>query len=200
MRTIMMWLILTFVCCGLALATNGIQPQNFSGGEGLFIPPMDDTWNDGGNDVWSNANNDSLRWQPGKQTGGIKSWSASPRKPIATKSVKTEESAPGGSANASTGDSDMAWLPNLPQPWAVVLIALGGLVAAMVPAALVGRWMRARRVRRGTKGGDRLVHRLRSRPSVQTALAASLIQTQLRSDKFAEAAREEEIKKARRAA
>lgn len=192
MRAAMTWLILVFVCGGVARAASGAPPQDLDvHNEGLIIPTMDDTWN--------HQDRGALPWQAGPPIAGAISQKAvsSPRKAAAADSAKARRRVPGGRTGVLASDPDAVWLPRLPQPWAALLIALGGLALVLAPALLAGRWMRASRARQANRA-DCFCHRPPSQPAV---LAARLVQTQLHGTPAESAHHQErETDKTRRAA
>jgi hypothetical protein len=189
MRTITTCLITAMLWCSVARAADAVLLHDRSGLEPM-APSADSSANANESSGWGKMNENGSMFCPGNEQGNAAGKSGrlpSPNKRPAAKFVKSSQ-------RASAADmASTVWLPKLPQPWATVLMALGGLTAAIVPTLLVVRWMRAGRAR-GSRGAGR---RPRSRSSV---LTASLIQAQVGGYKSVQEREREEREKSRRAA
>ena len=158
------------ICFTLAIACSGLVK---AAGDGeLFIPSVEDTSNASQGNRWNkNQHKTSYRSSAGKRSSAVAD------RNDAAAGTETEKDDNVASANDSA------------QPWTIVLLALAGLAVTSISAFFAIRAWQAR-----TAGHDS-----RDRSSASAFLAASLVQTQMRSDEALEMAHQEE-KKTRRAA
>lgn len=191
MRTTATWLIATLLCCGVAWAAGPVLVKSAGGsgessrGVGLLIPSTDNTENSMPSNGWGNKHeNNATGYQANERGNAV---GAITHSPLANRRTTPMFVKPTQRASAAN-DDEAVWL-SMPQPWTIVLIVLGWLAVAIVPALRAARWIRAHRA-----------HGPRSRTAAPSMLTASLIQTQLRNQESMRKPECEEPKKSRRAA
>ena len=170
MRTIAVGFLVVVIFVGLAYAADGVRPlgdPSRSGGNGLFIPTLEDE-----HSAWNGV--DARPAAKRARTGGVSHTIA-------------KRATPAKADSASAGSEQDAGLA-FAQPW---VLALAGFVGLCLLAAIVwsaGARQRARSAHVPVFSMQASAHRAVRKPATQTAFVVSLMQTQLNEATLADSA------------